>query len=178
MLRLMLDSIKEGADSLDQECTPEEIGLEFDGTYFTSDIVINLKLYRQITKIYVKAVMFVNAEMECSRCLDQVPVKLEAISEVQYSPLPKLLEEQIDDIGIGYYSEEYIDLTDELRESILLELPMTVLCTEDCKGLCPHCGQNLNLSKCDCFDAEPEILRDSGFTVLAKLLDIKGKLEV
>lgn len=171
MLRLMLDTIEEGANSLDLKCSPEDMGLEFDGAYFTSDVTINLKLYRQITKIHLKAMMSVDVEMECSRCLVLVPITLEATSEVQYSPLPKFAGDQLDDLGIGYYTEEYIDITDELRESILLELPMTVLCSDDCKGLCFQCGQNLNLKKCNC--SEPEIPSKSKFADLAKLLETK-----
>jgi uncharacterized protein len=43
-----------------------------------------------------------------------------------------------------------IDLSFGVRESLLLALPMKVLCSEDCKGLCPHCGANLNEESCDC----------------------------
>jgi len=176
MLRLMLDTIKEGTSSLDLECSPEELGLEFEGACFTDNVIINLKLYRQNSEIYVKASMFVDVEMECSRCLAPVSMTIEATSGIQYSPLPKFERDQIDAIGIGYYSEEYIDLSDELGESIFLEIPMTVLCSEDCKGFCPKCGKNLNLEECDC--SETEELSDSKLAVLAKLLDIKGKLEV
>ncbi|HGJ64897.1 TPA: DUF177 domain-containing protein [bacterium] len=176
MLRIMLDTIDEGSSLLDLEIVPEDLVLEFDGVYFTSDVSVNLKFYRQTAKIYVKAVMSVDAEMECSRCLAKVPIKIKAGAEVQYSPLPKFVEDQIDDIGIGYYTDEYIDITDELRESILLEIPMIILCSEDCKGLCSQCGQNLNIKKCDC--PEFEDLGESKLAVLTKLLDIKGKLEV
>lgn len=176
MLRIMLDTINEGANSLDLECSPEKLGLEFEGACFTSNVFINLKLYRQNSKIHVKASMSVDVKIECSRCLAPVSMKIEAISEIQYSPLPKFERDQIEAIGIGYYSEEYIDLSDELRESILLELPMTVLCSEDCRGFCPKCGKNLNLEECDC--SVTEELSDSKLAVLAKLHDIKGKLEV
>jgi uncharacterized protein len=176
MLRLMLDTIEEGTNSLDLKCSPKELDLEFDGTQFIGDVSISLRLYRQISKIFVKASMSVDAEMECSRCLIPVPMKIEATTEIQYSPLPKFERDQIDAIGIGYYSEEYIELSDELRESILLELPMIVLCSEDCIGFCPHCGKNLNIEVCDC--SEIEEISDLKLAVLDKLLEIKGKLEV
>ena len=176
MLRLMLDTIVEGASSLDLECSPEALELEFEGAYFTSNVSINLKFYRQNSNIHVKALMSVDMEMECSRCLAPVSMTIEATSEIQYSPLPKFERDQIDAIGIGYYSEEYIDLSDELRESILLEIPMTVLCVEDCKGFCPNCGKNLNLEECDCSVIDE--VSDSKLAILAKLHDIKGKLEV
>jgi len=176
MLRLMLDEIRDGASSLELECNPEEINLEFEGADFIGNVSIKLDLFRQSSTIFVKAITSVNAELECSRCIERVSIKLEAVVQVQYSPLPKVAYNRIDDIGIGYYDDEYIDLSDEIRESLLLELPMTVLCSEDCKGLCPSCGQNLNRGECDC--SEPESLSESGFATFNKLLEVKGKLEV
>ncbi|MBO4620621.1 MAG: DUF177 domain-containing protein [Victivallales bacterium] len=43
-----------------------------------------------------------------------------------------------------------VDLTDDLREDILMALPQQFLCSEECKGLCPNCGKNLNHGSCDC----------------------------
>jgi len=171
MLRLKLDEIPEGSSNLDLECSPEEIDLEYEDVSFISNVIINLSLFRQITTIFIKAITSVDAEIECSRCLEQVSIKLEAISQVQYSPLPKIAYDQIEAIGIGYYTDEYINLSDEIRESLLLELPMTVLCSEDCEGLCPQCGQNLNRAKCDC--SKSEALSDNKVSVFAKLLEIK-----
>lgn len=50
-----------------------------------------------------------------------------------------------------------VDLTDDLREDILISFPQQFLCREDCQGLCPQCGKNLNLGPCDC----PETTEDS-----------------
>jgi len=47
-----------------------------------------------------------------------------------------------------------IDLTDFIREDILLSFPQQFLCSEDCQGLCPQCGQNLNHGECDCESPE------------------------
>ncbi|MBR4125743.1 MAG: DUF177 domain-containing protein [Victivallales bacterium] len=49
-----------------------------------------------------------------------------------------------------------VDLTDDLREDILVAIPQHFLCDEECRGLCPHCGQNLNQGTCDCEDSEAE----------------------
>ena len=51
---------------------------------------------------------------------------------------------------IGYYQGEGILLEDVLREQVLLALPLKVTCREECKGLCPHCGKNLNQEQCSC----------------------------
>ncbi len=49
-----------------------------------------------------------------------------------------------------FYRDEHIDLNDLLREQFYLALPMKPLCKNDCRGICPQCGANRNLTKCDC----------------------------
>jgi uncharacterized protein len=71
---------------------------------------------------------------------------------------------------IGYYQGEGLLLEDALREQVLLALPLKVICREDCKGLCPHCGANLNDGQCSCADP-PE---DPRWTALK---DLRSKLD-
>jgi uncharacterized protein len=59
-------------------------------------------------------------------------------------------------------SEEFADLTEELRECIILSFPSNPLCSEDCKGLCPHCGADLNKGPCHCRPTEGGDLRWGG----------------
>jgi uncharacterized protein len=60
----------------------------------------------------------------------------------------------------------YIDITDDVRQSILLSIPLKLLCRDDCKGLCPACGADWNIEQCDC-DRAPV---DSRFEQLKNLL--------
>ena len=71
---------------------------------------------------------------------------------------------------ISYYQGDGLLLEDVLREQVLLALPLRAVCREDCKGLCPHCGKNLNLEQCNC--AEP--LEDPRWSVLK---DLKEQLQ-
>jgi uncharacterized protein len=71
---------------------------------------------------------------------------------------------------VSYYQGEGLLLEDALREQVLLALPLKVICREDCRGLCPHCGTNLNIGQCSC--AEPA--EDPRW---AALKDIRSKLE-
>jgi len=63
-------------------------------------------------------------------------------------------------------------LEDVVREQVLLSLPSRTLCTADCKGLCPRCGQNLNQAKCSCEEA-PADLRWNALAGLADKLESK-----
>ena len=55
-----------------------------------------------------------------------------------------------DDLTTAFYENEEIDLGHLMREQFCLSLPMKPLCQQDCRGLCPVCGTNLNRSGCDC----------------------------
>jgi len=71
------------------------------------------------------------------------------------------------------FVDSIFDLTELLRQSILLALPMRPLCSEECKGLCPHCGANLNEGPCGC----PTDLDANPFAALAKLLEDEESIE-
>ncbi|HHY36830.1 MAG TPA: DUF177 domain-containing protein [Firmicutes bacterium] len=87
----------------------------------------------------------------CSRCLKEFSQNLEVAVNEAYSDagdFPGKGEEEED--GIIFFSGNYIDLTAAVRENLLAALPMKVTCREDCRGLCPRCGQDLNLGDCGC----------------------------
>ena len=176
-MRIAVEDIPDGISDLELTCAVEEIDLESEEVDFVGPVTAKLNLFKQGDTTYVKAKLSVAMESECAKCLSSVREILEVPSENQYRPLPKMPQYLLDDIGIRYYEEEYIDLSEDIKESLLLEVPARILCSEDCKGLCPHCGQNLNKEKCDCC-LEPEEPRDSRFADLVKMLEIKDKSEV
>jgi len=176
-LRIAVEDIPEGVSTIEHKFGPEDIALEAEGICFISPVNARLKLFKQRDTVFVNAELSVAFELECARCLSPVRRILEGTLESQYSPLPKTAWELQDDIGIGYYSDEYIDLADDFRESLLLELPVRVVCSENCRGLCPRCGQNLNEKECGC-SSEPEEVQTSRFADLVKTLGIDRKLEV
>jgi len=80
---------------------------------------------------------------------------VDAAFELRYVPQAEQAEENEralaeDDLTTAFYSEGVLDVIDLLREQFQLVLPMKPLCREDCKGLCPECGTNLNRGTCDC----------------------------
>ncbi len=75
------------------------------------------------------------------------------------------VELQKDDLIRSVYEGDAVDLDELVREQILLALPTRTLCREECKGLCPECGANLNAGECDC--AQKEI--DPRWAALADL---------
>ena len=94
-------------------------------------------------------------ELVCSRCVDPFEVPVDAHFDLRYVPHTDNAgdpEQEIgeDDLTTAYYREGMLDLIDLMREQFVLALPMKPLCREDCRGLCPECGTNLNKGQCDC----------------------------
>ena len=94
-------------------------------------------------------------ELLCARCLEPVRREVQREFELLYRPLgaDRGKEEAAvsqDESEISYYEGEGVLLEDLLREQLLLAVPMREVCRDDCKGLCPQCGRNLNAGACDC----------------------------
>ena len=87
----------------------------------------------------------------CDRCLTPYPSQVEPSFQILVTEKESLSSgEEATDIYHFPSDEPEFDLGPVVRDSILLERSMKRVCKEDCKGLCPHCGTNLNLSDCDC----------------------------
>jgi uncharacterized protein len=113
-------------------------------------------------------------ELQCARCLEPVRQDVSRHFELLYRPLGTdagrdELSVSDAEAEIGYYQGEGVLLEDVLREQVLLALPLRTICREDCRGLCPQCGKNLNQEQCSC--AVP--IEDPRW---AALKDIRGRL--
>ncbi len=100
-------------------------------------------------------------ELPCARCLDPVYEDVEKKFDLLYRPQgADAGKEEIslakEDADIGYYQGDGLLLEDVLREQLLLAVPLKLVCREDCKGLCPSCGQNLNQGECGCTRSDPD----------------------
>ena len=80
--------------------------------------------------------------------------------------LPDYLEGE-EEVGLGYYEGGIIDIREDVRRYLLLEIPVWPVCDGDCRGLCATCGANLNDDPCDCAPSDDESAR----TPLARELD-------
>lgn len=94
-------------------------------------------------------------EALCDRCLEPAFFEVASSFDSFHRPAstaPDHEEVRIDEgeAEIAFYEGDGVQLEDVLREHILLQLPMQLVCSEACKGICPHCGQNLNKATCDC----------------------------
>jgi uncharacterized protein len=164
-MKINLVKLHEGLNNLRFKVTPEDLGFnENEETLllFPNDIYADVEIQKFSDKYFIKAALRTVAHYVCDRCLDEFDQNLEASFRLVFS---KQTGEQSDNDEYRFLDEKQteIDLSEDIRENILLFLPMKHLCKETCKGLCPHCGTNLNYETCDCqqetIDPRWEILK-------------------
>ena len=145
------------------ECPDAELGDVDEFPWKDATVAIDGTYGFDGNHIVVHGNIRVSGGYTCSRCLSPVLVdRNETLSEV-YGTEAGLPEDVLP------YNGEYIDLTETIRETLILSEPMRVLCRPDCKGLCPQCGANLNDGPCSC----PTDNIDPRLDVLAQLLRSK-----
>ncbi len=106
-------------------------------------------------ELYISASVSSKVQCECSRCLKPFSQSIASDFHLLYIPSPDSLPAEgyaltSDALDLHYYVGDQIDVDDELVSQLVLSIPMLPLCRSDCQGLCPHCGENLNLMTCLC----------------------------
>ena len=110
-------------------------------------IELNATIDRRDEDLNLKADLSSAAELLCDRCLSTFQHKLVAKINAYFS---NKLSRFDDDIKPLHLNNNLIDLSEEIRSAFVLTLPLKLLCTESCKGLCPTCGANWNEGICSC----------------------------
>ncbi|MCI8590548.1 MAG: DUF177 domain-containing protein [Clostridiales bacterium] len=139
------------------------------GVVFPKPFTVNGQITNSAGYMALSLCAVADYEAACDRCLQPVSSTL-TVEFKRTVALPGTLIDENDDDYI-VIEENAVDVDIPLLEEILLSVPSKILCREDCKGLCPKCGQDLNTGACSC--SHKEI--DPRLAVLAKLLDTKDE---
>jgi uncharacterized protein len=119
--------------------------------------------------VYARGTLETEVSGDCSRCLEIARLHIRGEFRYIFLPEPEAHAEEAeltsDDLDCMYYREEVIDLEPVIYEQVMLQVPMRVLCRDDCRGLCPSCGASLNREACSC----PPRGGDERLAVLKKL---------
>ena len=125
---------------VDDVPAPEGIGNDVIGVPTESPIHLDLRLEGVGDGVLATGVAEVQLRGECARCLTEI----EADAEIDLQELFLFPGTDPDDTEASRVEAEMIDLEPVLRDAAMLDLPFIPLCREDCAGLCPTCGVNLN----------------------------------
>ena len=140
-----------------------------------AEVIVEHRGHKQnVDDIRLVGKLDTNMQVGCARCLEPVRYAVNRAFDLLYRPLGA--DRQAEEVSIteadteiGYYEGEGLLLEDVLREQVLLASPVKLVCREDCKGLCPQCGANLNQETCNCRQ-----LSDPRWAALSEL---RNKLE-
>ncbi len=113
---------------------------EPEPSFRITDVTGNARVTRTAQGLLVQVKLQASYEMECVRCLTTITVPL----STDFTELYAFKRDSITESGLLLPENAHIDLAPLVREYMLLEIPISPVCREDCKGLCPVCGENLN----------------------------------
>ena len=115
---------------------------------------VTCQIMKTSSTIFIRGHLSLLLGINCGRCLEDINVPLGddfAYTLVPEKPETKeIIELEAEELEISFYQGDFIDLTPIICEQIILQIPIKPLCSEECKGLCPHCGTNLNIATCNC----------------------------
>jgi len=114
-----------------------------------SKIGIDLQVTKVLKEVSVIGNVRLSIQSPCSRCVEPVKIELNPPLSLVLSPDDKIGGQ---DLSLDHetYQGDEVDLSNYIREQVAISLPVKVVCSEDCKGLCATCGANLNKDSCDC----------------------------
>jgi uncharacterized protein len=135
MIKISVRDIPSNGLDIDQSIPKEDIGLSCEEADIRS--LLNVKARLEKVNNCIIADTRIKAEFgyTCARCLEELHSTEERSYKFDFEINPEV---------------EDIDLGEEIRQEIILSSPAKVLCSKDCKGICPKCGANLNLEQCKC----------------------------
>jgi len=174
LLRPLLADITADGLSLVGEATAEEVGLTEDDAAVVGPLAVSLELTNVEGLVAVTGVLEGTIVRQCVRCLKEYEdplafsIRAAFVREPKSAPRhPKRADprkahakvvdaEQEEELDDQYqYQGNQLELAPMLREHVILSAPMQPLCSEDCLGLCPQCGKNLNEGPCQCAEELP-----------------------
>jgi uncharacterized protein len=143
--------------------TPDDLraGADPDDLRILGDVRFDGVLQKKDQRFRLKGRVRAMLELACGRCAEPFQLPIDTEVDLTYVPQPTgsaagakgsdpEVELSDEDLTTAYYRDHVLDFAEMLREQFYLALPMRPLCREDCKGLCPHCGTNLNTATCTC----------------------------
>ncbi len=134
-MKVSISSIKDKELELSESIPAPSWGMDSPDIKFIDEISFKAKFLRLGNTIVVKVKVILHQMVSCARCLEEVGQRREEDFVLNYN---------VKDLG------DYLEIDKDVRQELLVNFPMKVLCRDDCKGLCSGCGKNLNYEECLC----------------------------
>lgn len=121
---------------------------------------VEVSYYRAGTDLFFSGKLSAHVRAICARCAEEFDSP--SRREFRFVLAPQVVGEKgsgdlsAEDLEFSTYTGDEVELSPLIREQLLLALPTKPLCRDDCRGLCPVCGANRNLTACQCSTAVPD----------------------
>jgi uncharacterized protein len=139
--------------SMDRDCWRPK-GVNERVMDLNSPLIVNARIFRTGDKYVLDGDLEGSIQVMCDRCLEyyQRDVRTDFRLFLVRSPDREKAEIELleEDMEVDFIRDEEIDLDEIIQEQLYLSLPIKSLCMEECLGLCPICGHNLNNGACQC----------------------------
>ncbi len=167
---IKVDTIPSEGLAVELEERAEDFESSFKGSAYTLSGPLRAHLEFTVGKgsLYIDGEVSALFKARCDRCLEEFSFKVQTPVSLFFTRLPGLkgeLELKAPDMDINSLSGDEIDTKDILLGQLALEIPYSAVCSDDCRGLCPHCGVDLNKESCIC---------EAGSKVDARLAALKN----
>lgn len=157
-LRIQTAGLSEGIHQFHFETTATELAL---GDGFSGQVSVDADLDKAGNQILLTARIKTVSSAVCDRCVTPFAAELSPSYQMYYvwkgQEAERFDPSEVQVIAPG---RSVISLDDDVRQTILLSVPLKLLCREDCKGLCPQCGKNLNEGPCGCHEMQSDMQGD------------------
>ncbi len=159
ILFVNLKNVPPEGQALDRSMAPESLGLREEDFRVRGTVGLQGRLDAGDEGIYrLRGSLDVGLDVVCVRCLESYPVDLRETLDLTYMPQSANVatsekedrQPSADEMDVSFYRDEELDLAQIVMEQIILTLPMKPLCKPECLGLCPVCGGDRNVTRCEC----------------------------
>ena len=155
MLKVELRSLEKEDLVLEETEWAQSLGIELTAELSREPLAVYCELTKSGDLVSAKGWVKGRMLLTCGRCLKEFETPYKSFFEVHYRPQSEGNPEEGDgplegEVEIVYFEGEILDIGDQIRQTVLLSVPMRALCREDCRGLCASCGRDLNVDPCDC----------------------------
>ncbi len=159
-MRILVEEIPESGQITRFQWDPERLKrFQPNGDPITirwdTPVAVEVEIQRRADHLEVSGYLRFSAQLTCHRCLEYYPWGLDRrftcfLMEQRKAPTEEEVALEPWELDYEFFDGEVIDVDHLVAEEILLALPFRTLCSEQCRGLCPRCGVNLNRRSCDC----------------------------
>ena len=148
-MKINISKLSDGEHNYTFITKPSE--LEIDERRFNKPVYVEVTLEKSRRQIFLKANVYTVGRFQCDRCVEDFDLVLENSYRMYYVYSEEESKKyEPDEVMVITPETNEIDISDDVRQMVLLSVPMKLLCYEECLGLCPRCGKNLNFEVCTC----------------------------